>query len=284
MAIRSELNGTKNAQLEELRLALSISAAEYAAPVWGRSTHAKQVDIAVNETARIATGCLKPTPTEELYPIIGIAPPPIRRQVAAEIERTKQKNDPRHPLHEHQRQRVRLKSRKSFIDCTEELSTTPKERRLNLWKNSVPHSKIEPLEEGSLGLNLTFGTWKSLNRLRTAVTRCKSNLLSHYMRQILDALRYCHENDIIHRDMKPHCVLLASKANSAPVKLGGFGVAVQLQQGQLMNGDSYTARSRQNLSPTGRLYLKSNDEALHSVSYEHLPELEKIEAAENTGI
>ena len=80
-------------------------------------------------------------------------------------------------MHEHQRQRVRLKSRKSFIDCTEELSTTPKERRLNLWKNSVPHSKIEPLEEGSLGLNLTFGTWKSLNRLRTAVTRCKSNLL-----------------------------------------------------------------------------------------------------------
>ena len=51
---------------------------------------------------------------------------------------------------------------------------------------------------------------------------------SHYMRQILLSLQYCHENDIIHRDIKPHCVLLASKENSAPVKLGGFGVAIQL--------------------------------------------------------
>ncbi|XP_050736574.1 peripheral plasma membrane protein CASK-like [Eriocheir sinensis] len=59
---------------------------------------------------------------------------------------------------------------------------------------------------------------------------------SHYMRQILEALLYCHENDIIHRDIKPHCVLLACKENSAPVKLGGFGVAIQLQDGELVNG------------------------------------------------
>jgi calcium/calmodulin-dependent serine protein kinase len=48
------------------------------------------------------------------------------------------------------------------------------------------------------------------------------------MRQILEAMRYCHENDIVHRDIKPECILLATKENSAPVKLGGFGVAVQL--------------------------------------------------------
>lgn len=52
------------------------------------------------------------------------------------------------------------------------------------------------------------------------------------MRQILEALRYCHENDILHRDVRPACCLLATIDNSAPVKLGGFGVAIQLPNGR----------------------------------------------------
>ncbi|KAL3848158.1 hypothetical protein ACJMK2_019035 [Sinanodonta woodiana] len=58
----------------------------------------------------------------------------------------------------------------------------------------------------------------------------------HYMRQILEALRYCHANGIVHRDLKPHCILLSSKENSAPVKLGGFGVAVQLPESGKISG------------------------------------------------
>lgn len=52
------------------------------------------------------------------------------------------------------------------------------------------------------------------------------------MRQILEALRYCHENDILHRDVRPACALLATIDNSAPVKLGGFGAAIQLPGGR----------------------------------------------------
>lgn len=60
------------------------------------------------------------------------------------------------------------------------------------------------------------------------------------MRQILEALQYCHANRIIHREVKPHCILLASKENSAPVKLAGFNVAVQLpKQAELIDGGMY---------------------------------------------
>lgn len=54
------------------------------------------------------------------------------------------------------------------------------------------------------------------------------------MRQIFEAVRYIHERGIIHRDLKPHCVLLSSKENAAPVKLGGFGVALQLPDSGLI--------------------------------------------------
>ncbi|XP_050474799.1 peripheral plasma membrane protein CASK isoform X3 [Bombus huntii] len=89
---------------------------------------------------------------------------------------------------------------------------------------------------------------------------------SHYMRQILEALRYCHENDIIHRDLKPQCALLAGKENSAPVKLRGFSVAVQLQSSQANGVECYTTEYRQCLSPKGQLYLKADNEGLTSPS------------------
>lgn len=69
-------------------------------------------------------------------------------------------------------------------------------------------------------------------RRATAGFKYSEAVVCHYMRQILEALRYCHENDIIHRDLKPQCALLAGKENSAPVKLRGFGVAVQLSSSQ----------------------------------------------------
>ncbi|XP_055526225.1 peripheral plasma membrane protein CASK isoform X18 [Wyeomyia smithii] len=80
----------------------------------------------------------------------------------------------------------------------------------------------------------------------------------HYMRQILEALRYCHENDIIHRDVRPACALLATADNSAPVKLGGFGSAVQLPNGRESVETHEPHRSY--LSPRGKLYLKSDGE------------------------
>ncbi|GAB6020802.1 hypothetical protein CHUAL_003460 [Chamberlinius hualienensis] len=94
------------------------------------------------------------------------------------------------------------------------------------------------------------------------------SVASHYVRQILEALRYCHENDIIHRDIKPHCVLLATKENSAPVKLGGFGVATQLPACGYVNGEK-----PRKLNPDEREYLKFDDEGRVGTPHFMAPEI-----------
>lgn len=81
------------------------------------------------------------------------------------------------------------------------------------------------------------------------------------MRQILEALRYCHENDILHRDVRPACALLATADNSAPVKLGGFGSAIQIPGGRdTMDGTGKLSTSirlhNQLLKLVGSLFLR----------------------------
>lgn len=167
------------AQPETLRssaLALCVSTAEYAAPVWAASTHAKHVDVAINETARIVTGCLKPTPVESLYPLIGVAPPSVRRAVATDAERTKQETDARHPLYHHEPANRRLRSRKSFMARSHTLEGSQENNRIARWTQQLA-AQEPPKEELAPGKHLPFAIWKSLNRLRTGVARCKTNLL-----------------------------------------------------------------------------------------------------------
>ena len=64
--------------------------AEYTALVWARSAHAKNLDSELNQACRSVTGCLKPTNVEDLYLLSGLAPPAIRRDVCARVERQKQ--------------------------------------------------------------------------------------------------------------------------------------------------------------------------------------------------
>lgn len=159
-------------------LALCYSAGEYASPVWHKSSHAKVVDIALNDTCRIITGCLKPTSLDKLYTLAGIAPPDIRREVAASSEKKKAETSEAHPLYGYRPAKPRLKSRKSFLRSTEALVGTSQQSRTNLWRvrfNS-PGEWLIPSEKLPAGYTEKWSTWKSLNRLRSGVTRCKSNL------------------------------------------------------------------------------------------------------------
>ena len=73
--------GAKTTILRTAALAIVFSAAEYVPPVWERSIHTKKLDVLLNDTMRITTGCLKPTLTH-LPVLSGIAPAKPRRESA----------------------------------------------------------------------------------------------------------------------------------------------------------------------------------------------------------
>jgi len=51
-------------------LALCYSTAEYCAPVWARTSHTKLIDVQLNESMRIVSGALCPTPLPRLPVLI----------------------------------------------------------------------------------------------------------------------------------------------------------------------------------------------------------------------
>lgn len=119
--------------LRTTAMALCFSTAEYCCPVWERSTHSKEVDVALYETLRMITGCISSTPTQDLSTLSGIAPPHIRRSTLAQKERLKQTTDSRHNLYPHEPVSARLPSRKSFVRTVTPLNDTLKTVRRNKW-------------------------------------------------------------------------------------------------------------------------------------------------------
>ena len=66
-------------------LALVYSTSEYCAPAWSRSAHTHLIDKPINEALRIVTGCLRPTPVDNLPILAGIQPAGLRRKGATAV-------------------------------------------------------------------------------------------------------------------------------------------------------------------------------------------------------
>ena len=107
--------GTRASTIMTTAMALCYSIAEFSAPVWARSTYPVILDPELNKLYRAITGCLKLTYVEDMYLFAGIAPPYIRRDVCASMERTKQMEQETHSLIGHIPASSRLKSRKKFL-------------------------------------------------------------------------------------------------------------------------------------------------------------------------
>jgi len=169
--------GTNASTIRTTALALSYSTAEYAAPVWARSAHAHLLDPELNKACRAITGCLKPTNVEDLYLLAGIAPPDIRRDVCARVERTKQESQPTHSLFGHTPAKRRLKSRRPFLPDVKPSYFPPKVVRCNEWQRRTRNKLCLDMpnlrEELASGYDSPWLTWRCLNRLRSGYTCSK---------------------------------------------------------------------------------------------------------------
>jgi len=110
----------------------------------------------LNETCRIISGCLKPTPIKEIQVLSGIAPPDIRKEIASEIERHKQLNDPRHLLHGKKPPQSRLEFRKSFLITIQPIKNSLEKEKINRWKEREQNAMKKLKEELLKGKNLKW--------------------------------------------------------------------------------------------------------------------------------
>jgi len=172
-------------------LALVHSTAEYCPPVWCRSAHTRLIDPAINDALRIVTGCLRPTPADNLPILAGIQPAELRRNGGTlSLARRAMPGRLLHsaltcPSSANAR---RLKSRHPFVPAAQHLiSSSDNNIRAAQWADHqwtaewtdsptklrifIPDTGTHPP-----GVTLPRRAWFRLNRLRTSVGRFRSCL------------------------------------------------------------------------------------------------------------
>ena len=168
-------------------LSLVYSAAEYCAPVWCCSAHTCLIDSVLNDTLRMVTKCLGPTPMDHLPILSGIQPAELHRLGVTLSLAYCGSLDPDHILYGFlsgslNTFQVRLKSRHSFVpgarnllDNLARLGICASEWTNHKWKTEycesasrlcafVPETSARPV-----GMGLPRAAWVNLNCLQTGV-------------------------------------------------------------------------------------------------------------------
>ena len=136
------------------------------------------MDSELNTAYRPITGCLmKPTNVEDIYLLAGIAPPDIRHDVCARVEKKNQESNIAHSLYGQNQRECRMKSRSCFLSRVRPADFYPKVIRCNEWPhrlNTKTHSCSGNLTESlARGHTSQWPIRRCLNRLRTGVTCTK---------------------------------------------------------------------------------------------------------------
>ena len=132
--------GTKTLRIATLSLVYST--AEYCAPVWCRNAHTCLIDSVLNDTLRIVTGCLRPTPTDHLPVLSDIQSAQLRRMGATLSLAYRGSLDPDHILYgllsgSSDNRHTRLRSRRPFVPAAGNLLDNLARLgiRASEWKN-----------------------------------------------------------------------------------------------------------------------------------------------------
>ena len=175
--------------LRTAALSLIYPTAEYCAPAWCSSAHTRLIYSVLNDALRIVTGCLRPTPTDNLPVLSSIQPAELRRQEVTLSLANRSSLDPGHILHGQLTEpqaasRERLKYRRQCVPAARKLLHNLSELgiRAAQWTNltwDAEYSKsmsalgvyIPRVSPRPIGMNLTRTAWVELNRLRTGVGR-----------------------------------------------------------------------------------------------------------------
>ena len=170
--------------LRTATLSLIYSTADFCASAWCRSAHTRLIDSVLNDALRIVTGCLRPTPKNNLPVLSGIQPAELRRQRATLSLANRSSLDPCHILHEQVTKlraasKEKLKCRRPFVPAARKLLHNLLELgiRAAQWTNltwdtwyfksmSALGVYIPWVSTRLIGMNLTRTAWVKLNRLR----------------------------------------------------------------------------------------------------------------------
>ena len=179
--------------LRTAALGLVYPTSEYCAPVWCRSAHTHLIDTPINEALRIVTGCLRPTPVDNLPILAGIQPAGLRRKGATARLACRAVEHNNHLLHDRLAVTAepprRLKSRHPFVPAAQDLMQQCSDHNISaagwadyMWRaeweaNTSKLRDLIPVPGTSpLGMDLPRLAWVRLNRLRTGVGRFRSSM------------------------------------------------------------------------------------------------------------
>ena len=111
--------------MQTATLALVHSTAEHCSSVWCRSAYTRLIDPTINNALRNVTGCLRPTPADNLPILAGIQPAELRHS-GATLSLARRAMEPEHLLHSALTRPWsadvrRLKSRQPFVPDSQQL-------------------------------------------------------------------------------------------------------------------------------------------------------------------